>query len=316
MKVLGAASVTLALVAAASAQMMTAREAASPAQQKIIWAQEQIAKDPKHYQSYNQLALALARRARETSDSSFYAKAEEAVAKSLALSPENLEAQKVLAWVLLGKHEFAKARELAQKLSERWPDDITLYGYLTDANAELGDYSAAEKAAQWMLDLRPGNVPGLTRAAFLRELFGDVDGAIELMEMAYRLTPPNEAEDRAWILTQIGHLRFSCGDVKTADRVLQQALALFPSYHYALANLAKVRAAQGKTAEAAVLLRQRVMRTPATPRMPTTWQWRSSARVSTSRCGPSSPNSKPRPEKKSKRRTTPIASLSSTTRIA
>jgi hypothetical protein len=60
-----------------------------------------------------------------------------------------------------------------------------------------------------MLDIRPGNVPGLTRAAYLRELFGDVDGSIELMEMAYRQTPPNELEDRAWILTQLAHLRLS-----------------------------------------------------------------------------------------------------------
>src|SRR5215813_1793587 len=108
-----------------------------------------------------------------------------------------------------------------------------------------------------MLDIRPGNVPGLTRAAYLRELFGDVDGAVELMEMAYRQTPPNEFEDRAWILTQIASLRFSVGDVKTADQVLQQALALFPSYHYALASLAKVRTAQGKMPEAAALLEQR-----------------------------------------------------------
>ena len=33
-----------------------------------------------------------------------------------------------------------------------------------------------------MLDLRPGNLPGLTRAAYLRELFGDLDGSVELDE--------------------------------------------------------------------------------------------------------------------------------------
>ena len=53
---------------------------------------------------------------------------------------------------------------------------MLVYGFLVDAYAELGDYAEAEKAAQWMLDLRPGNVPGLTRAAYLRELFGDLDG--------------------------------------------------------------------------------------------------------------------------------------------
>jgi tetratricopeptide (TPR) repeat protein len=258
MKILAGAILALGLAAGTAAQAQTKQPTVvSSAQQKIAQAQAQIDKDPKRYQAYNQLAMALARRARETSDVSFYAKADAALARSFEISPGNIEGQKVQAWILLGKHEFAKAAELAKRLNEKWPDDVLIYGYLVDANVEMGNYPAAEAAAQWMLDIRPGNVPGLTRAAYLRELFGDVDGAIELMEMAYRQTPPNETEDRAWILTQIAHLQFSIGDFKTADQVLRQALALFPDYHYALASLAKVRAAEGNFAEAAGLLQQR-----------------------------------------------------------
>ena len=43
-----------------------------------------------------------------------------------------------------------------------------------------------------MLDLRPGNVPVLTRGAYLRELFGDVDGALEFMTDAFDRTSPDE----------------------------------------------------------------------------------------------------------------------------
>ena len=258
MKILAGAVLAFGLVTGTVAQSPTMPQAeVSSAQQKIAQAQAQIDKDPRRHQAYNQLAMALARRARETSDVSFYSKADSALAKSFEISPGNLEGQKVQAWIFLGKHEFAKAAELAKQLNEKWPDDVLIYGYLVDANVELGNYAAAEEAAQWMLDIRPGNVPGLTRAAYLRELFGDVDGSIELMEMAYRQTPPSELEDRAWILTHIAHLRLSTGDIKRADQILQQALALFPNYHYALANLAKVRASQGKFAEAADLLRQR-----------------------------------------------------------
>lgn len=258
MKILAVAVLTLGLAAGMVAQTQSSQSIpVSSAQQKITQAQVQVDRNPKRYQAYNQLAMALARRARETSDVSFYTKADAALAKSFEISPGNLEGQKVQAWILLGKHEFAKAGGLAKQLNEKWPDDVLIYGYLVDANVELGNYPAAEEAAQWMLDIRPGNVPGLTRAAYLRELFGDVDGAIELMDMAYRQTAPNEFEDRAWILTQIAHLRFSHGNVDRADQVLQQALALFPNYHYALANLAKVRSAQGRFAEAADFLRQR-----------------------------------------------------------
>jgi tetratricopeptide (TPR) repeat protein len=258
MRILAGAVLAFGLATGTLAQTQTGPQAiVSSAQQRMAQAQAQIDKDPKRYQAYNQLAMAFARRARETSDVSFYSRADAALAKSFEISPGNLEGQKAQAWILLGKHEFAKAAELARQLNEKWPDDVLVYGYLVDANVELGNYVAAEEAAQWMLDIRPGNVPGLTRAAYLRELFGDVDGAIELMEMAYRQTPPNELEDRAWILTHVAHLRLSTGDVQRADQILQQALALFPTYHYALANLAKVRASQGKFEEAADLLRQR-----------------------------------------------------------
>ncbi len=134
---------------------------------------------------------------------------------------------------------------------------MLLYGFLTDANAELGNYSDAEAATQWMLNLRPGNLPGMTRAAYLRELFGDIDGAYELMDMAFQATPPTETEDRAWILSQMGHLRFIAGKTDDAENILKQALTIFPGYHYALGNLAKVRIVQKRYDEAVVLLQQR-----------------------------------------------------------
>ena len=98
---------------------------------------------------------------------------------------------------------------------------------------------------------------GMTRAAYLRELFGDVDGAYELMEMAFEATPPTETEDRAWILSQMGHLRFIAGRTDEAETLLKQALSIFPGYHYALANLAKVRIVQKRYDEAVTLLHER-----------------------------------------------------------
>ena len=235
---------------------------ASPAQVKIEQARIAIAKDPGRCQGHTDLALALARRARETSDPAFYAQAEAALEKCLAVSPDDREALKVRAWVLLGQHRFAEARDLATALNKRVPDDLTVYGLLTDAQAELGNYAEAEAACQWMLDLRPGNVPGLTRAAYLRELFGDLDGALELMSAAYQQTPFSETEDRAWILTQLGHLHLAAGRPAEAETVLRRALDEFPGYHYALGQLASVRTAQGRHQEAADLMRRRYQAAP------------------------------------------------------
>jgi tetratricopeptide (TPR) repeat protein len=236
--------------------------AASPAEQKIQAAKASIAAHPKSAQGYVDLAFAFTRRAREISDVSFYDQAQTALQKALQLEPTNFAAAKAEVWILLGKHEFAKARDKARALNQRMPDDVLTYGFLADANAELGDYDEAEKAVQWMLNLRPGNIPALTRTAYLRELFGDLEGAFDAMRMAFEATSPVETEDRAWILTQLAHVRIAQGRINDAERLLSHALAIFPGYHYALANLAKVRIEQKRCDEAVALLRSRFQAAP------------------------------------------------------
>lgn len=254
-----ATTVALAMIAVTTmaAPKMAAQTAAakvSPAEQSMAQASQLIEKNPRNFEAYNALALALSRRARETSDVKFYAQAEDTLQKSFEISPGNFDGERIRVWLLLGKHEFAAAREAAQKLNRRMPDDVMVYGFLTDANVELGNYDEAEKSAQLMLNLRPGNLPGITRAAYLRELFGDVDGSLELMQMALESTPPAELEDQAWILSQIGHLQLSVGRLDDAETSLQRALKLFSGYHYALQNLAKVRIEQKRYDDAISLL--------------------------------------------------------------
>jgi len=254
-----AAFLMLALCAVSTyAQSSATTEAKlSPAQLSIARAQQLINKNSKNFEAYNALALALARRARETSDPNFYTQGEQALQQSFAISAGNYDGARIEVWLLLGKHEFAAAREEAIELNKRVPDDVMVYGFLTDSNVELGYYSEAENAAQWMLNLRLGNIPGLTRAAYLRELFGDTDGSVELMKMALDSTPPSEVEDRAWITTQIAHLKVASGKTGEAEGLLQQALILFPGYHYALGNLGKVRMQQKRYDEAVALFQNR-----------------------------------------------------------
>jgi tetratricopeptide (TPR) repeat protein len=178
------------------------------------------------------------------------------------LSPGNYEGRKVQTWLLLGRHEFAKAREVASELNRQTPDDVTVYGYLADANAALGNYREAVDAVQWMLNLRPGNVPGLTRAAYLRELHGDIEGAIDLMQQAYDSTPYQEMEDRAWLLTQIAHLHLVAGRLPEAEKYAMGALGVFADYHYALGTLGQVRMAQNRYDDAVTLFEKRYSAAP------------------------------------------------------
>ncbi len=245
---------TVATFAAAQSITGAASTDLSPAAQSIAAANKAISDKPTEYAGYNLLAKALVRRAQETSDASFYTQAEDAVEKSLELAPNNFETEKIQVSILLGEHEYPAALEAAQALNKRVLDDVMVYGLLTDANVELGNYNDAETAAQWMLNLRPGNLPALTRASHLRELFGDTEGAYELMELAYQSMPPTETAERAEILTQMGHLRLAFGNTDAAEKLFQQALTSFPSYPSALGNLAQVRITQKRYVEAVVLL--------------------------------------------------------------
>ena len=203
----------------------------TPAQQAVTWAEAAIKENPDRSQSYNDLALAYIRRVRETSDTSYYEQAQAALQKSLQMSPENFEARKAEVMILLGRKEFTKALELATALNKKTPDDVMVYGLVADADIELGNYDDAERAAQWMLDMRPGNVPGLLRGARLRRLFGDAEGAMDFYNQAYQQTPPTQTEDLAWILTQMADLQGSLGNVDGAEKLLRSALDKFPNYY-------------------------------------------------------------------------------------
>jgi tetratricopeptide (TPR) repeat protein len=240
----------------------TASTDLSPAAQRIAAARRTISDKPTEYAGYNLLATALARRAQESSDLNIYSQAEEAIEQSLALAPNNFDTQKIQVSILLGEHEYRAALEAAQALNRRVPDDVMVYGLLTDANVELGNYADAEDAAQWMLNLRPGNLPALTRAAHLRELFGDNEGAYQLMELAFQSTPPTESAERACQLAQMGHLRLASGSIDAAEKLLQQALTSFPNYPSTLGNLAQLRLTQKRYAEAVVLMQQRYEAVP------------------------------------------------------
>jgi tetratricopeptide (TPR) repeat protein len=228
----------------------------TPAEVAIAKAQGDIGQRRDHFPYYNNLAMAYARRARETSDSAYYVKAEETLKRSFAIQPDNFEGLKIETYLHLARHEFAQALEIAQELNKQTPDDVAVYGYIADADAELGNYKDAVNAAQWMLRIRPGNTPALIRAGYLREIYGDPDGAMEVLRMALDATPFQESEDRAWLLTQMAHVKLITSDLKTAETFANNALSIFPNYSAAVESLGQVRMAQQRYTEAAGLFQK------------------------------------------------------------
>jgi tetratricopeptide (TPR) repeat protein len=260
MKRLGLAVLSLLVAPIVCAQVQP--NTATPAQRKIAWAEAGIRAHPERSQPYNDLAVAYVQRVRETADLSYYAEAETALQKSFQITPDNLEGQKARLMIMIGRGELAPALSLAKTLNKKTPDDVLLYGFIADAAMGLGDYSDAGEAAQWMLDMRPGNVPGLLRGAALRRLYGDAPGAEDFFFQAYQQMAPTQTEELAWTLTEMADLQLSTGDIDGAEKLLHSALQQFPGYYAALEVSARVQTARQHYSEAVDLLRQRNLKFP------------------------------------------------------
>lgn len=228
----------------------------TPAEYSVREALASIASKPSDATAHNSLAMALVRRARETSDDSFFAQAGDAVRKSLEISPANFEGRKMEVLVLLGQHDYPTALTEAKALNKKVADDVMVYGLLTDAYSALGDYKNAEISAQWMLNLRPGNIPAFVHAAELREIFGDFKGSYDALDLAYQGTSPTEYTDRAALLEHMGRERRLAGNNDDAEKLLKQALALFPGESSALAELADVYLADKRASDAVAVLQK------------------------------------------------------------
>jgi tetratricopeptide (TPR) repeat protein len=184
------------------------------------------------------------------------------VQQALVYERDSTEALRTLAWVQTGKHEFREALETATRLQAQRPNDPLIYGLLGDAAIELGEYARAEEALQKMLDLHPG-LASYSRAAYLLELYGKSDEAVQFMERAVKAGSPYDPEPLAWCLVQLGHLHFNQGHIGKAETAYHNALAIFPHYYHALAALGRVRGAQQRYTEAIEYYRQAVAIVPA-----------------------------------------------------
>ena len=202
-----------------------------------------IGKAPDSPTGYTQLAAIYIKRARAGGDFSLNSKAAAAVDKALEIAPADVGARKLKASLFLTFHRFAEALEAGKKLQAEFPADAFVYGVLTDANVELGNYEQAVEAAQKMVDLKP-NSNSYARVAHLRSLYGDHAGAVEMFKTAARTADPQDKEAQSWCLVRLGDELLKNGKYAEAEKVYDEALQNFPQFHLALAGKGRARAAQ------------------------------------------------------------------------
>lgn len=230
-------------------------ERPTPADRQLRAARGMVEREPRAAKGYNLLAAAYMQKAREAEDFSVNAKAMEALDRALEIEPDDYDALKLRAKLLLTFHRFEDALEVARRVQRINPNDHDNYGAMTDALVELGEYPAAVEAAQRMVDLRP-DTSSYARVSYLRWLHGDARGAIEAMSMAAQSASPQDPERLAWCHVQLGEALLNTGRRAEAEHEFDRALYIYPDYGMALSAKARARVAAGDLEAAAEIYRR------------------------------------------------------------
>lgn len=195
-----------------------------------------------------ELVEAYLQRGRETEESSYHLKAEQTLLAALEMYPENLALLTAMGRVSLGMHQFEDAKVWGTRALERDNDSAVAHAVVADAQIELGEYEGALQHVQAMLDIDP-DVNAYTRAAYLRELYGDVEGALAAHERSVEIMRPL-GEPAASARSTLGDLYFQIGRAEDAKRMYTDALRIFPGHLGSREGLAQVLSSQGDSAGA------------------------------------------------------------------
>ncbi|MGR9108275.1 MAG: tetratricopeptide repeat protein [Gammaproteobacteria bacterium] len=206
------------------------------------------------------LAWSYVAKARSAFDPGFYSLAEAAaqcIDKAGRGSPSALL---LFAHIHHNLHQFRRAETEGRRLvAERgaWFD----YAVFGDALMEQGKLDQAAAAYQAMMAIRPGPEAYL-RAAHLRWLTGDLDGAIELQRMAIPSAATLDQEGAAWAHVRLGNYLLQGGESELSRAYLQKALEIEPDYPPALLALGRIDLAEDRPHEALARLLKAAERNP------------------------------------------------------
>ena len=243
-------------------------EPASDLDAKIGAQIEQIQSTPWRPHELDRLGWLFIAKARRSQNSRFYSLALQTAECMHRVGGDQASALLLEGHSLYSVHRFREAAAVATRLAaiRRTPFD---YGLLGDTLLSQGEVEQAAAAYQRMMDLKP-SLQSYSRAAQIRWLTGDLDGARELMAMAARSGTERDPETLAWTLSELARLELIAGNASQAHTLVGQALHLLPDHSTSL------------------LVRGRIELAAANPPKPSTHSAPASVSIPPPRpCGPS-----------------------------
>ncbi len=216
-----------------------------------------VSKDQTNVDAYLKLAEVFINEARITGEHGhYYPGALKVLNKGLSVEDktddQEFQLLSLKASVMLSQHEFQTALALGKKAQLLNPYNAQIYGVLVDAFVELGDYENAVLMADKMINIRP-DLRSYSRVSYLRELHGDIHGAIEAMNLAVAAGYPG-TEQTAWARLTLGNLHQKKNDLVAAQQQFELVLEERKNYPFALAALAQVYFEKGEEDKAESIL--------------------------------------------------------------
>jgi tetratricopeptide (TPR) repeat protein len=225
---------------AGSGQPPESRVSATDAE--VAKASAAAARRPQSDEAWVNLGDAFMQKGRETADTAYYSKAENAYRKALDLNAKSVEAMVGMAWVNGGRHEFEASIDWSRKVLAIDPKNPAAFGLIGDAAVEMGDYDEAFDQYQKMLDIKP-DLSSYGRSAHLLQITGDTRRATWLMMKGVAAGSPY-AENTAWCRSQVALIYFAEGAYVPAEQVLEEGLKNLPNDYRLLAAMGRVKAAK------------------------------------------------------------------------
>jgi tetratricopeptide (TPR) repeat protein len=198
------------------------------------------------------LGWSFVKKARLTFDASYYNLAQQCAACMEATGAKGPDTLLLRAHALQSLHRFNEAEAVARELV-RMRERPFDYGVLGDVLIDQGKVREGAVAYQKMIDLRP-DLQSYARAAHVRWLTGDLNGAIELMRLAVSGSSPNDPEAGAWAYTRLSLYQLQQGATKQALESCSAALDLQSDYAPAMLARGRIQLALRRPGDAVIEL--------------------------------------------------------------
>jgi tetratricopeptide (TPR) repeat protein len=223
---------------------LTKPAGATDADRAVSGAQDVVRRDMEKLDAWVALGHAWLRKARASNDHALMVNADACASVVFARDPNHGAAADLRGLFLAARHEWADARQLAERITGRHPGDVTAWGHLTDALIELGRYDEAKDSVEKMIALGPSaRSAAQRRASRIQWLHGDVARARQSLSDA--------TDDDS--LVQAATISWHEGAYDAADAGFDQALERRADLPPALAGKGRVAMARGEWARAAEL---------------------------------------------------------------